>query len=362
MKTYDDIEGFIDYTDKEEWKRYVQYIIIPLWKLSWILKEYFEELKIEFDSLPFGEIKEKDKPLFLGGIKPLSEEIYSRNSLAKFYLKFFGLRLKDLQSWILQQQHGDILTEINAEVVETEFIKLVKDVFNLLDYALQYQTLVSNFEEPQFNYEEFKRNPEKVKKLIKEWYQALLNVSLNYNYGTFFICSINQVTYKYMKTAYPRIDQILEFLQDEFGLMELDWNNPINPESQIFKEYKIYCFPEYNPKKTGKSFGGAICKLNELIWNVFSYSSKVKETLNMLFNIVPNLKEEFRERIKSQLPERYHSWIYFKGITASENSYRIEESGKTLMEMLDENMPWLFTSLIKINYVYDNGFSFTSFG
>lgn len=362
MKTYDDMEGFIDYTNKEEWEGYITDFVIPLWKATWIIKEYFEELKREFDNLPLSEVEEEDRPLLLGGIRPSSDEIYSRNSLAKFYLKFFGLRLKDLQSWILQQQHGETLTEITVEVVETEFIKLVREIFNLLDYALQYQTLVSDFKEPQLNYEELKKNPEKVKELIKEFYQTLLNITLNHNYGTFFICSINQVSYKTMKIAYPRIDQVLEFLQNEFGLIELDWNNPINPETQTFKDYTIYCFPEYNPKRQGKSFGGAIVKLNELLWSKFSYSSEIKETLGMLFGEIPDLKEEFRERVRSQLPENYYSWIYFKGITASKSSSGIEESGKTLMEMLDENMPWLFTSLIKIDYVYENGFSFASFG
>jgi len=362
MKTYDEIEGFIDYASEDEWKNYIEKFVIPLWKFSWLLQEYFEKLKGEFDSLPLSEIKEEDKPLLLGGIRPLSEEIYSRNSLAKFYLKFFGLRLKDLQSWILQQQYGETLTEITVEVIKTEFVKLVKEIFNLLDYALQQQTLVSEFKEPQLNYEELKRNPKKVKGLIKEWYQALLNLTINHNYGTFFICSINQVTYKFMKSAYPRIDQILEFLQDEFGLIELDWNNPINPRIKTFKDYTIYCFPEYNPKKRGKSFGGAIVKLSELLWSKFYYSSEIKETLSMLFGEIPNLKEEFRERIQSQLPEKYYSWIYFKGVTESESGSGIEESGRTLMGMLDENMPWLFTNLIKIDYVYDNALVFTSFG
>jgi len=363
MRTYDEIEGFIDYTDEEEWKAYIKNFVVPLWEFSWLLKEYFEELKGEFDNLPLNEVKEEDRPLLLGGIRPTSDEIYSRNSLAKFYLKFFGLKLKDLQSWILQQQYGEALTEIVVEVVETKFVKFVREVFNLLDYALQYQTLVSDFEEPEFDYEKLKRNPEKVKDLIKEFYQALLNITLNYNYGTFFLCSINQVTYRYMKAAYPRIDQILEFLQSEFGLVELDWNNPINPETQIFRDYTIYCFPEYNPRRPGKSFGGVICVLNEFIWESFFYEHKyLNESLGMLFGEIPNLKEEFKERVKSQLPERYYSWIYFKGVQASESSYRIEESGKTLMEMLDENMPWLFTSLIKISKVEEDRFRFDSFG
>jgi len=42
MKTYDDIEGFIDYTNKEEWERYITDFVIPLWKITWIIKEYFE--------------------------------------------------------------------------------------------------------------------------------------------------------------------------------------------------------------------------------------------------------------------------------------------------------------------------------
>jgi len=118
------MEGFIDYTNKEEWRDYIENSVIPLWNTAWIIKEYFEELKGEFDSLPLGEVEEKDKPLLLGGIRPSSDEIYSQNSLAKFYFKFFGLRLKDLQSWILQQQHGETLTEITVEVVETELSEI----------------------------------------------------------------------------------------------------------------------------------------------------------------------------------------------------------------------------------------------
>ena len=363
MRNYDELNGFIEYTNKEEWKNYIQQYVIPLWGDAWLLKEYWEELKNEFDSLPFDEVKEEDKPLLLGGIVQGKEEIYTKNSLAKFYTKFFGLKLKDIQPWILQSQTGEALTEISVEVVETEFIKFVKEVFNLLDYGLMHQQIITNYQEPEHNYEELKRNPNKVKNLITNFYQDLLNISLNYNYGTFFLCSINQITYRYMKAAYPRIDEVLDFLINEFGLTELDWNNPIKPNTKTYKEYTIYCFPEYNPNNKGKSFSGAICTLNEMIWREFSYSSEIKNTLGMLFGNIPNLKEEFRERIKSRLPERYYSWIYFKGISASERSYADAEAGsKTIMDMLDENSPFLFTNLIKIDYVTDTALSFASMG
>jgi len=363
MRNYDNIEGFMDYAKEEEWKKYINTYVIRLWEHSWILKEYWEELKNEFDTLPFNEVREKEKPLLLGGIVQNRDEIYTRNSLAKIYAKFFGLRLKDIQSWILQAQTGEELTEINVEVVETEFIKLIKQIFDLLDYGLQHQQLVIDLKEPEFNYEELKEDPNKIKEIIKNFYQDLLNISLNYNYGTFFLCSINQVTYSYMKAAYPRIDDVLDFLMNEFGLIELRWNNPIKPDSKTFNDYTIYCFPEYYPNNKGKSIGGAICALNEMAWRAFSYSSELKNTLNLLFGNVPDLKEEFSERIKSRLPDRHYSWIHYKGITASERSYADAEAGnKTIMDMLDENSVFLFTNRIKIDYVSDNALQFISVG
>lgn len=365
MRSYDDLERFIDYTKEDEWTSYIDSYVIPLWGHSWILKGYWEELRNEFDTLPFDEVREEEKPLFLGGIVQNRDDIYTRNSLAKFYAKFFGMGLKDIQSWILQAQTGEMLTEINVEVVETEFIKFVKEIFDLLDYGLLHQQLVTGFKEPEVNYEELKKNPNKVKEIIKNFYQGVLNISLNYNYGTFFLCSINQATYRYMKAAYPRIDDVLEFLINEFGLTELKWNNPIKPDSRVFKEYTIYCFPEYNPNNEGKSFGGAICALNETVWSeFFSYSLEIKNNkLSMLFGNVPNLKEEYRERIKSRLPERHYSFIFYKGITASDSSSADAEAGnKTIMGMLDENSPFLFTNLIKIDLVSEELLRFASVG
>jgi len=40
MRSYDELEGFIDYTSEEEWRKYVKSFIVPLWENSWILKEY----------------------------------------------------------------------------------------------------------------------------------------------------------------------------------------------------------------------------------------------------------------------------------------------------------------------------------
>jgi len=41
-----------------------------------LFKEYFEELKREFDSLPLSEVKNEDKPLLLGEFNFNGELIY----------------------------------------------------------------------------------------------------------------------------------------------------------------------------------------------------------------------------------------------------------------------------------------------
>ncbi|RLI81242.1 hypothetical protein DRP04_06605 [Archaeoglobales archaeon] len=373
MRSYDELEGFIDYTDENEWKRYIETYVIPLWKCSWILKEFWTELKSEFDNVPFNDVNEEDVSLILGGVTQRRDEMYTRNSLAKFYAKFFGLRLKDIQSWILQAQMGEMLTEINVEVVETEFIKFVKEVFNLLDYGLLYQQLVTDLKEPELNYRELKNDPNKVKELIKDFYQGILNISLNHNYGTFFLCSINQITYRYMKAAYPRIDECLDFLINEFGLMELEWNNPIKPDSEVFKEYTIYCFPEYNPNNKGKSFGGAICKLNDTIWEWFTpnryypyNTNEFRETLSMLFGEVPNLKKEYREGIKELLPVVYFDNIHYeRNLMANARKVSvgggfIERCDKLLIDIIDKNSPHLFFNMLRISKVTENYIDFSS--
>ena len=375
MRNYDDLNGFIDYASKEEWRKYIQQYVIPLWRDSWILKEYWEGLKNEFDGLPFDDVKKEDRPLLLGGIIQQENNLsYAKNSLAMLYDFFFGLRLKNIQSWILQSQTGEAITEINVEVVETEFINFVKEVFELLDYGLSYQQLVTDYKEPELNYEELKRNPNNVKGVIKNFYQEILNISLNYNYGTFFLCSVNQITYKYMKTAYPRIDNVLDFLINEFGLTELDWDNPIKPNTKTYRDYTIYCFPEYNPHNKGASFGGAICKLNELIWKRFTtprYETSpnaefIYAALYMLFGNIPDLLKEFKDKIKNKVPEFYFYDIrYDESLMADALKMDMlkgypERSQKPLLDILDLDSPHLFLNMLEINRASLRSMDFSS--
>jgi len=366
MSNYDLLESFIDYTNKDEWKNYIKNYIIPLWRNASILKEFFENLKSEFQNILLRDVAEKDLPLLLGGVIPSREEVYRRNSLAKFYNRFFGLKLSDLQSWILG---GELTgTQLKVIIEETAFIRFVNEIFKWSDRAIHYQTLVE-FLEPEMNYNELKENSNKLKELIKDFYQFVLNISINYNYGTFFLWSIKQIPYRFMRKAYPRIDQIIAFLQTEFGLKPLRWKIPFSEDSSFYKDYTIWCWPEYDAQSDrggwcgpeysqGKSFGGSICALNEVIWRHLTkgyYSpTDLEKIFGEYFTVFPNLKEEYVGRVKDRLAGKIYSYIYYRGIAAAEDRSKVGETNLTIMQMIDEISPYLFTGLAKIAYVSDD--------
>ena len=365
MSNYDTLEEFIDYTTKNEWKNYIKSYLMPLWEDSLILREFFENLKSEFQNVLLRDVSQEDLPLLLGGIIPVEDQVYKRNSLAKFYSRFFGLKISDFQSWVL----GAGLTGVDPKVIvdETAFTRFVSESFKWADRAMRYQTLVE-YTEPNVDYATFKKDPNKLKDLISDFYQCILNISVNYNYYTFFLWSLNQITYKFMKEAYPRIDQIMDMLQMDFGLTRLKWRIPFSEDSSFYKDYTIYCWPEYNAQSDrggwcdpshsqGRSFGGSICALNETIWKYLAKGyapTELEKIILDYFTIFPNLKEEYVGRVKDRLAGRIYSHIYYRGITAAENRSELGETNMTIMQMIDEVSPYLFTGLAKIVYVGDD--------
>lgn len=345
MQNYEDKDMFFDYTNKSEWIQYIKNNLIPLWEYSYLLKEFFKDIKAEFNGRNFSEITEEYRPLLLGGFV-LSDEKFRNNSLAKFYVNYFGLDM-NRNLWKMQEFLSEKVEEIKITVIETEFIQFVEEVLSILEDSLDSQQLVP-INVPELNYEELLKDPNKLKDLITSFYKNVLDVVINFNPKTFFLCSINQIPRHYIRKAYSDFPQIFDMMSDEFGLIELSWDNPIDPETNIFQDYILLCFPEFNPKNKGQSLGGSICILNNLIWEKFSESSDLLKIFEIIFINVPILKENYLNSIKGQLPESYHQKIYYKGILASDNPNNVEESKKNVMEMIDENSPFLFVNMIYI--------------
>lgn len=357
MINYDQLEGFIEYSNQDYWKKYIENFVIPLWRDTLQIIQYSNQIKSEFDNASLKDISNEDKRLLLGGINPEIDVLYTSNSLAKFYFIVFGLSLEDLKSWVNSQYYEIESFNDKIQVTDTEFITYIKEIYNILEDGLTNQHVVEYPSEPVINYSEIKKDPIKTRDLLKDFYQSLLNIILNYNYGTFFLCSINQLTYKWMNTAYPKIKEILQFLKNQFGLKKLMWENPIDPESDLYEDYSIYCFPDYDPQNPGKSFGGAICKLIEFVFS--SDSTGFNDILDELFGNILNFKEKYKEEIATELPEKRNKSIFFKGLMASDYSGGIKDSNKTLMEMLDEIMPYIFTNILKFTHYDDDRILFS---
>lgn len=355
------LEGFIDYANKDAWKDYIESYVVPLWRFSLILKEFSENLKKEFNNVPLRDISDKDLPLILGGVAP-GDDVYKRNSLAKFYSRFFGLKASDLRSWIVGGDH----VRVSAVVEETAFTRFVGEVFRWVDRALQSQGLVG-YAVPDIDYEGLKRDPGRVFGLVKEFYQSVLAISANYNYYTFFLWSIKQIPYRFMKAAYPRIDQVLDFLREEFGLTIFRLNIPLNESSNLYKDYTIWCWPEYNipPEGVGsvtpensreRSFGGSICILNKIIWKYLARGTDLEKIMREYFTLFPYLREEYVNKVKGRLVGRPYNVIYFRGILAAETADKLNNTNLTIMDAIDEISPYLFTGLAEIAIV-NNGYS-----
>ena len=334
MKNYDELEDFFDYSSKKEWVKYIETNVIPLWKDILKLLRFHENLIEEFEGKKFSEILEGDYQLFLGGVDNNGD--YTSDSLANFYDTFLGLSINTM-AWIKQEEVGRKITEIDISISDTDFIRFLTDIKIFLDVALKNQNLVK-YERDELSYNDLKENPEKLKVLFLEFYDKLLYISINYNNKTFFICSINQITRHFIKSAYPKFNY--SFLNRELGLSEMRWNNLIGDE-KLSEYYKIYCFPEYNPIKTGESFGGSIVRLNEKIWNFFDW--RFIDCLELIVKDVPNLKEDFKKKIEKEIE------VFFLNYKNIEYEKIMVDNSKTIMEALDEKCPYLFTNLIQIS-------------
>ena len=88
MENYDSIIGF-DYTESEEWKRWIKEELLPLHKQLSIITGLRERLEDELASLKEALNRESVRAILLGGVTEEGE--YKPNSLAKLYREVLGV-------------------------------------------------------------------------------------------------------------------------------------------------------------------------------------------------------------------------------------------------------------------------------
>lgn len=368
-RSYAQVDDFVDYTEQQVWQEYIQKTVVPFWEAAWQLKEYHRQLQHEFSGRRLETLSEREQQIFLGGIDPRRDEVYLRNSVAKFYKAFFGAQVSDLQSWLLSEG-GEVQTEVTVEVTDSQFIEFADEVHDQLTQALSSQTLYQGWQEPEFDFDSLLTSPDEVRDIVERLYQGVLDFVVNYSYPTFYLWSLNQTPRRFLQEAYPEFDDTQPLVRDQFGLTALDWPTPIKPDTEIYDSYAILCYPEYNPNNQGRSFGGSITKTNELIWTYFSdYSTQTfRDALSTYFNNVSDLKQDYENRVANRIANVPEQWvgrqfsIYFDGLSAATDRSDVEDSKESIMDLLDQAAPLLFLGLNKITYVSDNYLKIKSIG
>ena len=316
-----------DYWSNEEWKKFVSDYIIPLRDSADALAKYWNYLKEEIVGTLFNEIEtEKDenfKKILLGGVKEDGD--YSERSLALFYSKFFGTQLSNLQEYLISQKEG-VTSQVTGAVEESEFMQFVRSISEktnaILESASQNGLIDAvDSETSEIDFGEFTREPEKVAKLIKDFYDNALKITVNYNQHTLFLWAIRKITRRYLETAYPELskEEKFEALKRFVGLekyFEPEIEENAENDSKVKRGYTIWHLPD-------NSFGGLICGLNECVWKYFEKES-FRGVLEFLFEGVVDLKKDFKEKAERTINNwKFPDYIEKGNSHASKHKYTI---------------------------------------
>jgi len=291
----------VGYSDKSSWEEFIKEHIIPLKEISGALINYWKFLFNKINNKPVDELIEdkRVKAILLGGVNESGE--YSERSLALFYKKFFGV-YTDVKA-IVEHLKQELTPNVKGIVEKSTFINFAEDVFKItneiVNLAQQNKILEGfNVREIDISFEELISDPEKVATIIKEFYELVLKVTVNYNQRTLFLWTIKKITRRYLVAAYPEFENEEKFeeLQKIIGLekyFEPEIKEKTKRDKEIKRDYTIWYLPE-------KSLGGMICKLNEIIWKYLG-KEQFRKDLEFLFDNVADLRQQFIEKAKKAL-------------------------------------------------------------
>jgi len=242
-------DTIIKYWDEEAWKKYFIEDLGNLYKSCneiMAIRNYFKD---KVDKRQLLEIL-SDESLFkvlLGGLR--EDGTFSEEGLAVFCNKFFGTGIDKQGEFIGRLKVGLSLQEASKDLkgtcTQTPFIeqvsKLVKSLGNLF-YQLEIKGFVK-ISIPSLSIETMK-DPKEVYEKVREFIQACLSISPNYNPYTFFILSLYRITRKYMELAYPRLkdEKVFNFIKEFLGLSEIIV--PQIPNEEKMRDYTVWGFKE----------------------------------------------------------------------------------------------------------------------
>ena len=296
MESYDKIVGF-DYTDENEWRKWIKEKFVPLHKqLSIILK-----LRESLENILKTNLKEAFsqryiEKILLGGVTNDGE--YASNSLAKLYKDTLGIYINP-KEWVAYHKAGldPVENGIECKFEDTPFLAFITEIKELVEEILsKIEIEPQDIEDKEIK--EIMNSPEKILEMIKEIYKFIVSISANYDYHMFFILNTHCIPRVFIEKAYPKLKENFEKVAEVLGAEEKFVPN-VNDE-KIRKEYTLIGHKE-------NGLADTLFNLQCMIWKRFNFSNRLvlNNEIKEIFSKVVrpnNLWLEFIEKWKKQLP------------------------------------------------------------
>ncbi|MHA1757416.1 MAG: hypothetical protein ACTSVV_11640 [Promethearchaeota archaeon] len=314
MTSYDDIVEF-NYLDMNEWEKYIQDYLVPIYKVASLFYEFNLYLKNEvlINLKDYFNNNENVKKLLLGGVNEKGE--FVNISLAECIEKIFGIEF-DRRNYLYYESIGENPFENDISLIhkDTLFILFVKKIKEKIENIFN---LVS-VEKPKINHKEINdiiNNSNKIIDLLANLYTNITKFSANYNQQTFFIKHFYCTPFFYILEAYPKLKINLNFnkLREILKLKEI-YVPPLRNE-KLKKKYTIWGYKS-------KGLGDLIFSLQEFFENFHNYNeypeiilkdyTSMKNDFDFIINLVINNPIDLKDAYINKLKEYIHLPSSFK--------------------------------------------------
>ncbi|AIU70495.1 hypothetical protein TEU_09230 [Thermococcus eurythermalis] len=352
---YDNVPEF-RYWDVSAWRKYIEKYIGRIYTITEALLQFREHLKT-WEGERLSEVPEEYRKFFIGGV---TEEGPSENALSWLVWSVYGAGITEfdkLRDMLKANEHEGALQICQVRFIDedsVEFLKFLKKA-NHLSKDILSKALITV--PTSFSPYDLVRNPREFVKAIGELYLASANFSAAHNYYTFFIISTRNIHYKYLLTAYPRLETNFGVVR-EFLKLEPMFEPSIEIES-LRRKYTIWTH-----SKGG--LADKIYSLNELVMETFNFPENRKHRIKRILKYAIQEPEDLKltyyqlakdalEKVVADVEAKLYHQFNTNKLTITINDLSVTVGNKygfqrtmSLPLFLNTIGPWLFLGLGKL--------------
>lgn len=295
--SYDDIAQRV--SGRKGWEQFVKEDIVPVVERARTLLELRDRLAVQDQNNPtLADAVDREKRVqhfLVGGITAKGE--YGQNALAGLTAQFLGVQLDNPQKWINAQQEGlDAAEYVSVTTSEPDFVSLIETVNEHLTAIVQRFNISISAGDDRAD--ALLENPQNIAEEVQGFLTGLLDLTANSNPFTFFAYTTRSLTRRYLTEAYP---QLQYDMLDVAGFTGLE--KRFTPDIEDTDKQEAYTI--WGHKEDGLL--DRLSRVNDAAWSAFG-EDEFRSDLSVFFDQVPNLRQDFEQRVKEQLTAE--DWSY----------------------------------------------------